>query len=103
MASELYLSIRQQYESARIDEVNTTPVITVVDSAAASHQPLWTRRVAIALAAGLLGVWLGLLWVAGRVLAGHWAARHPTDAGVLRESVRRLWREVGGTLRRRRA
>ncbi|MGH7606447.1 MAG: hypothetical protein ACREME_03825, partial [Gemmatimonadales bacterium] len=32
-ASSLYLSLRQQYEAARIDEVNTTPVITVVDRA----------------------------------------------------------------------
>ncbi|MGA2384167.1 MAG: GNVR domain-containing protein [Gemmatimonadales bacterium] len=103
MASELYLSIRQQYESARIDEVNTTPVITVVDTAVPSHQPLWTRRLAVALTAGLLGAWLGLLWVAGRVLAGHWAGRHPADAEVLRQSVRHMWREVGGTLRRRRA
>ena len=103
MASELYLSIRQQYESARIDEVNTTPVITVVDTAVPSHQPLWTRRVAITLTAGLLGVWLGLLWMAGRVLARHWADKHPADAEVLRESGRHMWRELGGALRRRRA
>jgi uncharacterized protein involved in exopolysaccharide biosynthesis len=102
-ASELYLSIRQQFETARIDEVNTTPVITVVDAAVPSHKPLWPTRLAIVLAAALLGVWLGLLWVAGRELASYWASRHPEDAGTLRESLSRLVREVGGTVRRRRA
>jgi uncharacterized protein involved in exopolysaccharide biosynthesis len=102
-ASELYLSIRQNFESARIDEVNNTPVITVVDSAVPSHQPLWPRRVAIALTAALAGLWLGLLWVAIRETAGHWAERHPADAAALRESALRVAREAGGVLRRRRA
>jgi uncharacterized protein involved in exopolysaccharide biosynthesis len=103
MAGELYLSIRQQFEGARIDEVNTTPVITVVDAAVPSHQPLWPRRVAIVVTAAFAGLWLGLLWVALRVLAGHWAASHPADASSLRDAAARMWREAGETLRRRHA
>ena len=101
-ASDLYLSIRREFESARIDEVNTTPVITVVDRAVPSRKPLWPRHAAMVLTAGILGGWLGLLWAAGRELVGHWARQHSTDASGLRESVRRFLREVGGTLRRRR-
>jgi len=101
-ASDLYHAIRREYETARIDEVNTTPVITVVDSAVASHRPQWPQRVGIFLTAGLLGAWLGLLWAAGRELAGHWASRHPADAAALRESASRIARQVGGVLRQRR-
>lgn len=103
MASDLYLSLRREFESARIDEVNTTPVITVVDRAVPPRKPLWPRRTAIVLTAGILGAGLGLLWAAARELASHWARQHPADAAGLRESVRRFLREVGGTRRRRRA
>ncbi len=103
MASDLYLSIRREYESARIDEVNTTPVITVVDRAVPPRKPLWPRYGAIILTAAILGVGLGLLWAAARELTSHWARQHPADAAVLREAVRRIVREVSETLRRRRA
>jgi uncharacterized protein involved in exopolysaccharide biosynthesis len=99
-ASDLYLSLRREFESARIDEVNTTPVITVVDRAVPPRKPRWPNYVAIVPTAGLLGVGLGLLWAAARVLASQWARQHPPDAAVLRESVRRFGREVGGALRR---
>jgi len=101
-ASQLYLTIRQQYESARLDEINTTPVVTVVDSAVASRKPMWPRRAAITLAAGVLGAWLGLLWVACLALASHWASHNASDAAALRESTRRALSELGGALRRRR-
>lgn len=100
-ASDLYLAIRREYESARIDEVNDTPVITVVDRAVPPRKPLWPRYAAVVLTAGALGGGLGLLWAATRELASRWAGQHPSDAAVLRESARRFVREVRGTLRRR--
>jgi uncharacterized protein involved in exopolysaccharide biosynthesis len=101
MASDLYLSLRSEFESARIDEVNTTPVITVVDRAVPARKPEWPRRTAIVVTAGILGVGLGILWAAARELAGNWARRRPADAAALREALGRLRREVAGTLRRR--
>jgi uncharacterized protein involved in exopolysaccharide biosynthesis len=98
MASDLYLSIRREFESARIDEVNNTPVITVVDRAVPPRKPLWPRHVLIVLTAGVLGGGFGLLWAAARVLASHWAGQHPADATGLRDAVRRFRREVGQTL-----
>ena len=44
---ELYLTLRREYETARIEEVNDTPVITVIDSAlvpqrkSRPNRPLW--------------------------------------------------------------
>lgn len=101
MVSDLYLSLRSEFESARIDEVNTTPVITVVDRAVPARKPEWPRRTAVAVTAGILGVGLGILWAAARELAGNWARRRPDDAAALREALGRLRREVAGTLRRR--
>ncbi len=100
-ASDLYLSIRRAFESARIDEVNDTPVITVVDRAVPPRKALWPRRTVILLTAGVLGIGLGFLWAAALVVASHWAVQHPDDAAGLRESGRRVLREVGRPLRRR--
>jgi len=102
-ASDLYLSLRQEYEAARLDEVNTTPVITVVDRAVPARKALWPRRAAIVLTAGILGIGLGLLWAAARVLAGDWARHHPADAAALVDAARRVAREADRMLRRRRA
>jgi uncharacterized protein involved in exopolysaccharide biosynthesis len=101
MASDLYMSIRREFESARIDEVNNTPVITVVDGAVPPRKPLWPRHLLILLTAGVLGGGLGVLWAAARVVASHWAAQHPTDAAGLRDATRRVRREIGGALGRR--
>jgi len=100
--SSLYLSLRQQYEAARIDEVNTTPVITVVDRAIPPRRPDWPRRTLIMVTAGLLGAVLGLLWAAARTLLANWAQRNPADAGLLRVAAARMAGEVRGTLPTRR-
>ena len=102
-ANSLYLSLRQQYESARIDEVNNTPVITVVDRAVPPRERQWPRRTLIVLAAALLGALLGLLLGAARVLAAHWAARNPDEASLLRGALRQVRTDVRDTARRRRA
>ena len=101
--SSLYLSLRQQYEAARIDEVNTTPVITVVDRAVPPRRPEWPRRTLVAVTAALLGAVLGLFWAAARVLLANWAQRNPADAGLLRVAAARMAGEVRGTLPTRRS
>jgi uncharacterized protein involved in exopolysaccharide biosynthesis len=101
--SSLYLSLRQQYEAARIDEVNTTPVITAVDRAVPPRRPEWPRRTLIAVTAGLLGAVLGLLWATARELLANWARRNPAEAGLLRVAAARVAGEVRGTLPTRRS
>jgi uncharacterized protein involved in exopolysaccharide biosynthesis len=78
-ASTMYLTLRQQHESARIDEVNNTPVITVVDAA-------------------ILGAGLAVLWTASRELASHWARNNPEQADLLRSAARRAFREIASAL-----
>ena len=103
-ANSLYLSIRQQYETARIDEVNTTPVITVVDQAVSPRRREWPRPLPIVLSAAFIGILLGLLTGAAREVAIHWARRNPDDASLLRGALRRVRSEVRDVaLRRQRA
>jgi len=100
-ANSLYLSLRQQYESARIDEVNTTPVITIVDRAIPPRRREWPRRVPIALGAAFIGLLLGLLVGAAREVGRHWARRNPDDASLLRGTLRRVRAEVRDVALRR--
>lgn len=97
-ASTLYLTLRQQYESARIDEVNNTPVITVVDRAVPPKRRQWPRRGLIVVTAAILGVGLGVLWAAARELASHWTRNNPEQADLLRGAARRVFREVASAL-----
>jgi len=100
-ANSLYLSLRQQYESARINEVNTTPVITVVDRAVPPRLREWPRRVPVVLGAGFIGILLGLLASAARVVGDAWARRNPDDASLLRGALRRVRAEVRDVAMRR--
>jgi uncharacterized protein involved in exopolysaccharide biosynthesis len=70
MRQEVYLTLRRQYETARMDEVNDTPVITVVDAAVAPQErstPVWVWAV-VAL---VLGAMVGVLGA----FAIHWMER----------------------------
>src|SRR5207249_1726384 len=87
-ANSLYLSLRQEYERARIDEVNTTPVITVVDGAVAPQRRQWPRPALILPTAALLGAVLGIFVAAARELVSQWAHRNPQEAAVLRTALR---------------
>lgn len=87
-ANSLYLSLRQQYERARIDEINTTPVITVVDGAVAPQRREWPRPALILPTAVLLGAVLGIFVAASRELVSQWAHRNPQEAAVLRTALR---------------
>ena len=64
MRQELYLTLEREYEKARIDEVNDTPVITVIDSAVPPRKrsrPKRTRNVVLAVFLAILAaVFLGL-------------------------------------------
>ena len=101
-ASTLYLSLRQQYETARIDEVNNTPVITVVDRAVPPRRREWPRLSLMLATAAVLGTGLGALTAASGELAEHWAREHPEQAMLLRTTITRVLREIVGALPGRR-
>jgi uncharacterized protein involved in exopolysaccharide biosynthesis len=60
LRQEVYQTLRREYEIARIEEVNDTPVLTVVDPAVAPATPSSPRRVRMAFVAGVLGLLLGI-------------------------------------------
>jgi uncharacterized protein involved in exopolysaccharide biosynthesis len=101
-ANSLYLSLRQQYETARIDEVNNTPVITIVDQAVPPRRREWPRFGLLLGAAAVLGTGLGGLAAAARELLSHWARHNPEQAALLRAAFARASREIARALPGRR-
>jgi len=93
-ASDLYLGMRREFETARLDEINNTPVITVVDRAVAPRKPEWPQRTLITVTAAVLGVALGALWAAARELLERWAAGNPAEAVRLRQALTRVAAEL---------
>jgi uncharacterized protein involved in exopolysaccharide biosynthesis len=61
VAQELYLSLRRELESARIQEVNDTPVLTVIDSAAPAARRSFPNRQLFLAVGFTLGVAFGVL------------------------------------------
>jgi len=59
---ELYLTLRREYETARIEEVNDTPVITVIDRAIPPEERSRPRRRLLVVLAFLFGGMVGVFW-----------------------------------------
>jgi uncharacterized protein involved in exopolysaccharide biosynthesis len=61
---ELYLTLRREYEAARIEEVNNTPVLTVIDEPQVPGRRTWPKRtltvLVVALIVGLLACVLAI-------------------------------------------
>jgi len=101
--NELYLTLRRELEMSRLDEVNDTPVITVVDSAVVPTIRQWPKRTALTIASAFVGLALGVLVAGTLALISGWARRHPADATDLRGAVDDVVRVIPGArwLRRR--
>jgi uncharacterized protein involved in exopolysaccharide biosynthesis len=97
----LYLSLRREYETARIDEINNTPVTTVVDRAVAPRRREWPRRGLITATAALLGVMLGAFWGAAAELLARWGQQNAGEARALRDAAARAGTEIRTALRLR--
>src|SRR6266542_2994417 len=61
---ELYLTLKREYETARIQEVNDTPVITVIDVAAPPVKKSKPQRILLVAIALVLGAIVGATWAA---------------------------------------
>jgi uncharacterized protein involved in exopolysaccharide biosynthesis len=62
---EVYLTLKREYETARIQEVNDTPVITVIDTAAPPARKSQPKRTLLVVIALVLGAMVGAFWAAG--------------------------------------
>ena len=89
LAEDLFRTLRRELETARIDEINNAPIVTVVDSAVPPQRPRWPRPVPLAVLALVSGGLLGVLVAGTAALASNWAQRNPEDADAVRRSGRR--------------
>ncbi len=62
---EVYLTLKREYETARIEEVNSRSVITVIDAAVSPQVRSKPRRRLLVMLAVLLGGLLGVGWAFG--------------------------------------
>lgn len=94
LRQQVFLSVTQAYEQARIDEVRDTPVFTVLDRAEGSVRPRGRGLILKSLMAGVAGVFLAALLV----LIGQYARlqreRNPEEYGLLRARLQAIARAV---------
>jgi tyrosine-protein kinase Etk/Wzc len=84
---DVYLGVRRELETSRLDEVNDVPVITVVDSAITPTYRQWPKRTVMAVASVFVGFFLGVLIAGTLALVGGWSRRNPTEADDLRVAL----------------
>ena len=101
VAQEVYLTLRREFETARIEEVNDTPVITLIDAAVAPQRKSWPRLGPLTLIALVVGTMVGCVWAYGADYLHR--VRHEGDPGYREFAglVRQARRDLGAGLRRR--
>jgi uncharacterized protein involved in exopolysaccharide biosynthesis len=66
---EISTGLRRQYESARIEEVNSTPVVTIIEPPAVPIRASWPRRRVVVILSTFLATIVGLAFAVGRTLS----------------------------------
>ena len=90
---EVYLTLRRDYEQARIEEVNDTPVLTVVDPAVPPQKSSRSRLVLVLLALAFGGV-IGVVGALGGSHLDRVRREEPDGYRELTTLLQRLRREV---------
>ncbi len=102
IASDLYVSLEKQVESARIDEFNDAALITVVDSAVTPMKAYWPRYSLLIPGALLLGLFFGVMISGIATVYADWSRREPTAARALAAAIlRRRQARTAPTVARR--
>lgn len=89
VASDLYLSLEKQVESAKLDEFNDAALITVVDSAVAPVKAYWPRYGLLIPGAILLGIFIGVTIAGVATVYSDWSRREPLAARKLASAIMR--------------
>jgi uncharacterized protein involved in exopolysaccharide biosynthesis len=90
VATSLYLQLRQQFEAARLDEINDAALITVVDPAHAPHKAQWPRYWLLLASALAVGTLIGVMVAGSATILDDWRRRNPDSADALSQSVAAL-------------
>ncbi|HEX9728969.1 MAG TPA: hypothetical protein VGA37_10730 [Gemmatimonadales bacterium] len=90
LRQEIYATLAQSYEEARISEVRNTPVLTVIEEALLSVEPA-RRRLALK---GMLGLVMGAIIGAGVAYLQEYMRRQRQAGTADYEMVAGLWRET---------
>lgn len=68
---EVYLTLKREFETARIEEVNDTPVITVIDPATSPQRRSRPQRRVMVMLAVVLGGFVGSVWAVAAAYINH--------------------------------
>lgn len=88
--ANLYLQLQQQMETTLLDEVNNSPLITLVDSAVPPRKAEWPRYGVLLMSSLTSGLLLGLLLAGSAAIMADWRRRNPAEADELAEKVKRV-------------
>lgn len=100
---EVYTTLRRSYEEARIQEVNDTPVVTVIDRAVPPIRKSSPKRRLNVILAFFLGGVLSVVGAFGQEYAERARARQEPDYQEFTSRWVAIKRELVGLLRRRRS
>lgn len=99
IAQELYLTLKREYETARIEEVNDTPVITVIDAAVVPQERSQPRPLLWMTVAFLVGGMLSISWALAATYVERARGAAESDYRELSRMLRDTRRRVGDRVR----
>ena len=95
---DLYVTLRREYETARIEEVNDIPVITVIDPAVAPQRRSWPKRLLLTVLAAILGTLVSVVWTFGAHHLARAQQESAPDYLAFRDALIRARQELGRIL-----
>lgn len=103
LASDLFMSIQAQLETARLDEINDAALITVIDKAIPPRKAQWPRYGALLMTATALGIMFGFLIAGSLAVLADWRLRNPESWSDFEHSLGRARSDVRSAMGVRRA
>jgi uncharacterized protein involved in exopolysaccharide biosynthesis len=100
VASDLFLTLQRQFETARLDEFNDAAEITVVDPAVPPWKAQWPRYWILLASSLFVGALLGILTAGSATILADWRGRNPATAHALSDSIAALPFPIGERRRR---
>jgi uncharacterized protein involved in exopolysaccharide biosynthesis len=100
VATDLFLTLQRQFETARLDEFNDAAEITIVDPAVPPWKAQWPRYWILLASALFVGAVLGLMVAGSATILADWRGRNPATATALSDSIAALPFPLGERRRR---